>query len=531
MYDIVLKNGVIVDGMRTKPYQASLAVKNGLIVKIGNDIDAAEADSIIDASNLIIAPGFIDIHTHSDASFIIDDRSESKIYQGVTTEIVGQCGSTFYPSSPQNIENLQAYVGGSGRDLDTNYYASCSFANFIEKAQKQGKKLSNNWATLIGHNALRTSVMKLEGRKATPAEIQQMADLLEQEMKAGAWGLSLGLGYAPGIFSDIEELVALGHVVAKYGGMIASHMRNQGNHIYEALDEMFEVNKQTGAHIHIAHLKVGGKQNWGTSNKVLDHIRKAQQEGVKVTCDIYPYEASSSGITNVLPKWTLAGGKEAAAARFAGPEREKIMAELNERFQEDSDGHQIYIVSTNGLYPVADDKTITDLAKELNISMAEAVEKVVVATKGNCSQISFAMDEKDMLNFIKEIDIAIGSDGSGRPLDPKLTRGKPHPRNYGTFPRFLRLAREHQLMPVEDAVYKMTGLSATMMGIKDRGILKEGLIADITVFDPEKVTDTATYKNPFSKPIGVKYVIVNGEVAVADGEQTEKRAGKFLVKK
>ena len=528
MYDIIIKNGLIVDGLRNKPYKACIAILDGKIAKIASQIDK-EAKRIIDANNLVVSPGFIDIHTHSDVSFIIDDRSESKIYQGVTTEVVGECGYTMYPAAPENIDNLRAYLRNS-KNIDTDYYASCSFVQFLDKAKENNKKPANNWLTLIGHNALRTSVMGFEGRKATKDEIKQMVDLLDQEMKAGAWGLSLGLGYAPGIFADIEELVALGHVVAKYHGMVASHMRNQNDYIYDALDEMFEINKQTGAHVHIAHLKIGRKHNWGTSDKVLKHIRDAQQRGINVTCDMYPYEAASSGITNVLPKWTLAGGVEKAAERFLGPERELIMAELNEKFQEDADGDRVYIVSTKGLYPPADDKTITELAKELNITMAEAIEKVIVETKGHCSQINFAMHENDVKNFISEIDIAIGSDGSGMPLDPKLVDGKPHPRNFGTFPRFLKMAREHKLMSLEDAVYKMTALSACLMGIEDRGVLKEGYLADITVFDKDKVSDTATYRQPFAKPIGIDYVIVNGEIAVDNGEQTKSRNGQFIIK-
>lgn len=530
MYDILLKNGLIVDGMRTKPYKASIAIKDGKIAKINPSLREEEAKEVIDVRCLVVSPGFIDIHTHSDASFIEDDRSESKIYQGVTTEVVGQCGRSFYPCQQGKKENLDAYIGGKSKNMDRSYFASYTFTEYIDKAKVQRKKMSTNWATMIGHNAIRASVMRFEGRKATKAEIHEMVQLLDREMASGAWGLSLGLGYTPGIFSDIEELSALGEVVAKYDGMIASHMRNQGNKIYEALDEMFEINRRTGAHVHIAHLKLSGKPQWGKAEELLNYIRNAQSMGVNVTCDIYPYEAASSGITNILPKWALEGGKEKAAGRFIGTEREKIMVKLDKKFEDKSAGDRIYIVSTNGLYPLADDKTITELADELNLSLSEAVERVIIETKGNCRQISFAMDEKDMLRMIKEIDIAIGSDGYGLPLNPQENDGKPHPRNFGTFPRFLRLAREHSMMPIEDAVYKMTGLSAEMMGFKDRGVLKEGLAADITIFDSDKVSDLATYKNPFLKPIGIYYVIVNGEVVISNGEQTDKRPGRFLLK-
>lgn len=530
MYDILIKNGLIVDGMRTKPYKASIAIKDGKITKINTDLKEEEAKEVIDANDLAVSPGFIDIHSHSDDSFIIDDRSQSKIYQGITTEVVGQCGISLYPCSEGKKENLLSFAGGKTKKIDRDFYASYTFEEFIKKSKKKKNKMSINWATLIGHNAIRASVMKFEGRKATKEEICEMVKLLDREMALGAWGLSLGLGYTPGIFSDIEELVALGEVVAKYDGIIASHMRNQGPRIYEALDEMFEINRRTGAHVHIAHLKLAGKPQWGKTKELLAYIRKAQSEGVNVTCDIYPYEAASSGITNSLPKWTLEGGIEQAAARFKGLEREKLMAELQMKFEDKSEGDRIYIVSTNGLYPIADNKTITELAKELRISLSEALEKVVVETNGHCSCISFAMDENDMLTMIKERDIAIGSDGYGLPLDPKENDGKPHPRNFGTFPRFLRLSREHNMMPIQDAVYKMTGLSAEMMGFKDRGILKEGYAADITIFDLDKVSDQATYKNPFQKPIGIHYVVVNGKLVIVDGKQSHERPGEFLYK-
>lgn len=517
MFDILIKNGTIVDGLRNKPYKSSIGIKNGRIVKISSNLKEEDAREIIDAENLVVAPGFIDIHTHSDTSFLMDNRSESKIFQGVTTEVVGQCGYSYYMNS-EEIEK-------TNRDINN----SSILRDFIEKANKENKKMSINWATFVGHNSIRVSVMGQEGRKATKEEINKMVELLNREMEAGAWGLSLGLGYPPGIFSDIEELVALGEVVAKHNGMISSHMRNQGARIYEALDEMFEINRQTKAHVHISHLKLSGRPQWGKAEELLKFLKDAQAEGINVTSDIYPYEAASSGITNVLPKWALAGGDEGAVARFKTEEREKIIAELWESFQDPTYADRIYIVSTNGLYPIADDKTIRELSEELNISPAEAVEQIVVNTNGNCNQICFAMDEKDMLRMIREIDIAIGSDGSGLPMSPEENNGKPHPRNFGTFPRFLRLAREHNMMPIEDAVYKMTALSADILGFTDRGRLKEDYAADITIFNPNIVSDKATYKNPFQKPMGIEYVIVNGEIAVKKGVQTENRAGEFLL--
>lgn len=517
MFDLIIKNGTIVDGLRTKPYKSNIGIKDGKIVKISPNLKDGDAKEIINVENLVVSPGFIDIHTHSDISFLTDNRSESKIFQGVTTEVIGQCGYSYFMNSK---EIKQASKNNNISMLET----------FINKAKRENKTMSINWLPFIGHNGIRSLVMGEEGRRATKEEIKEMAELLDREMAAGAWGLSLGLGYPPGIFSDLEELVALGEIVAKYNGMISSHMRNQSSRIWEALEEMFEINRQTGAHIHISHLKIAGKPQWGRGEELLEFIRNAQEEGIHVTSDIYPYEASSSTITNILPKWTLDGGTKGAVARFKSQERERIIKELSEMFEDPTYADRIYIVSTNGKYPIADDKTIRELSEELNISPAEAVEQIVINTKGNCNKISFSMDENDMLRLIKEIDVAIGSDGNGLPLSPEENNGKPHPRNFGTFPRFLRLAREHKMIPIEDAVYKMTGLSANILGLKDRGVLKENYMADITIFNPNTVSDKATYKNPFQKPVGIEYVIVNGKIAVNKGVQTENRAGEFILR-
>ena len=266
MFDILIKNGTIVDGLRNKPYKSSIGIKNGRIVKISSNLKEEDAREIIDAENLVVAPGFIDIHTHSDTSFLMDNRSESKIFQGVTTEVVGQCGYSYYI----NFEEIEK----TNRDINN----SSILRDFIEKANKENKKMSINWATFVGHNSIRVSVMGQEGRKATKEEINKMVELLNREMEAGAWGLSLGLGYPPGIFSDIEELVALGEVVAKHNGMISSHMRNQGARIYEALDEMFEINRQTKAHVHISHLKLSGRPQWGKAEELLKFFKKMHRQ-------------------------------------------------------------------------------------------------------------------------------------------------------------------------------------------------------------------------------------------------------------
>ncbi len=528
MQDIIFKNGIICDGTGCKSYIGDVAVEDGKITKILSSIQD-QAKETIDISGLVIAPGFIDMHSHSDTAFLVDERCESKICQGVTTEVAGQCGATIYSCPKDKMDNLYKYVGEDER-FDIKYYASSSFKEFLSKVKAANKKMSTNLISLIGHGALRTSVMGFEGRKATEEEMQMMASLLDDDMKSGAWGLSLGLGYAPGVFADQDELNALGHVVKKYDGMVTSHMRDQGAHIFEALDEMYEINRKTNAKVHIAHLKMSGKKQWGRADELIQNIKEAQKVGIKVTADMYPYTAASSGITNVFPKWTLDGGVAKAAQRLLTPERDQIIAFLNEDYQTRQDGEGLYVVTTHGAYPVADDKNIYELSQELGLSMADTIAKVAVEANGNVDCIMFAMADKDVMYLLGQ-DIAIGSDGYGLPLSEKENLGKPHPRNFGTFPRFLRLARENHLCSLETAVSRMTKMTADILELKDRGVLKEGFVADITIFNPNTITDNATYKNPFMKPTGIEHVIMNGEFAIYNGQQTEKRLGQFILKK
>lgn len=524
MQDIVLKNGLIYNGLNEKPCLGDVAVRSGVITAIGRGLQM-DAAQTVDVSGLAVAPGFIDIHSHSDTSFLADSRCESKIMQGVTSELSGQCGSTIYPCPDDRMENIRAYAGEKLKD-----YASASFSSFLGKCRRDGRTMATNQIPLIGHGALRCGVMGYDGRAASRREIGLMAELLEQEMADGAWGLSLGLGYAPGIFANQEELNALGKVVYRYGGIITSHMRNQGAQIFPALDEMFEINRATGAHVHIAHLKMSGKKQWGTAGKLMEYLRSARARGIWVTEDMYPYTASSSGITNIFPKWTLAGGVEMAAHRLTTGDRAAIMEALEEYFQTQRDGEGVYIVSSNGRYPEADDSTIWELSRKWGLSMPETVEKVVLATDGRCTCIFESMSQEDVDYLLRQPEIAIGSDGRGLPVDAAAHVGKPHPRNFGTFPRVLKMAREGAFS-MESAIHRMTKLSADYIGLRGRGFLAEGFQADITVFDPNTVGDRAVYSDPFQYPDGIVHVLVNGDFAVKDGRQTEKRLGRFLKKR
>lgn len=525
MYDYILKGGSIVDGTGNPAYKADIAIKDGIIASIANEINCTEAQ-VIDVTGLVVAPGFIDIHSHSDTSFLMDDRCESKLYQGVTTEVAGQCGSTIYPCPDDRMDNIRNFAGG-----ELSEFASASFQAFMDKTKAHGKKMGTNLISLIGHGALRCGVMGYENRKATKEELCEMQHILERDLQAGAWGLSLGLGYTPGISSDQEELNALGEVVAKYSGKITSHMRDQGTNTPTSLEEMYEINRKTGAHVHICHFKASGKANWGRAPEFVQNVADARASGVNVTVDVYPYTAASSGITNSFPKWAIQGGQEKAIARLLGDERQQIIDFLDEAFQTQADGDSLYMVTTGGLYPVADGKTVWELSQELGLSMAETIAKVTIETNAKTVCISHAMSEADVDYMLTQNNYAIGSDGRSLPLSADENEGKPHPRNYGTFPRFLRLAREKGLCSMEMAVHRITKLSADMLKLFDRGVLQAGMVADITVFDALNITDKATYVDPFQKPVGITHVFMSGKPALLHGQQTEHRLGEFLLKR
>ena len=525
MYDFILKGGTIVDGTGHKAYAADLAIGDGKIVAIGPDLNSRPA-KVLDVTGLAVAPGFIDIHSHSDTSFLIDERCESKLYQGVTSEVAGQCGASMFPCLEDRLAQLIAADAN-----EESAYISTSFAEFRTRIAQAERRMSTNLLSLVGHGTLRAGVLGYDNRPATAAELVTMVSLLERDLLAGAWGLSLGLGYTPGVSADVAELIALGKVVAKYNGHIPAHMRDQGDNTPQSLDEMYAINRQSGARVHIAHFKAGGKDNFGRAPEFVRHVTRAQQSGVAVTVDVYPYTAASSGITNSFPKWSIQGGLEQTLLRLQTEERATIYAFLSQAFSTREDGESLYIVSTNDRFPQADGKDIWQLSQELALSMAETILTVTERTQARAVCISHSMNQADVDFFLAQADYAVGSDGRALPFDPAANKGKPHPRNFGTFPRFLRQAREQGFATLETAIRRISELPAAIVGLTDRGVIKQGLVADLTVFCPQIISDRATYRDPFQRPVGIEHVFVAGRPALLHGQQTELRLGAFLLRR
>ena len=517
MDDILIRGGTVIDGTGRPGFRADVAVQGGQITAIG-DLCGQSAGQILDADGLTVAPGFIDAHAHSDTAFLKDDSGASKLYQGITTEISGNCGSSPFPALPERL----------GEDP---WRCAC-FADFLGKFESEGCRMAVHQAMLVGHGSLREGVIGAADRRVTDAELDQMKALLRRDLAAGAWGLSLGLEYAPGCFADQRELNALGGVVREYDGIVTCHMRSEGLQIDAAINELLNVGRASGVHVHVSHLKLDNYRVHGRAPAVWALLEAARREGVRVTADMYPYAASCTTLTIRCPKWSLDGGDEAVLGFLQGPRRQEVVEGIRAHYFNAERAETCLFSDDGGLWPEIVGKTLRCVAEEMlgTADYAEAAAQVLLRTRAKAWCIFFVMSEQDMLYFLSQ-DVNIGSDGWAMSGDPAKVRTRPHPRSYGAIAEFFRLAREKNLCTAEQAVRRVTGETAERFGLTDRGILAVGKTADITVFDPDILAPRATYLDPVRLAVGVRHVLVNGGVALRDGRQTAYRGGQFLRKR
>lgn len=518
MEEIIIRGGMVADGTGAPAYPADIAIKDGKITHIG-DLTDMKANRELDAAGCIVAPGFIDSHAHSDTSFLQDTSCASKLYQGVTTEVTGQCGSSPFPGLPDMIN-----------DDDSDWHCE-SFADFIHRFEEDGHCMAVNQAMLVGHGSLRAGVMGRGDRKATEAELDKMKALLRRDMESGAWGMSLGLEYSPGFFADAHELQQLGSMVAEFDGLVPCHMRSEGLKIDEAIEELLDVGRASGVHVHISHLKVDNFRVHGRAPEIWKNIEDARGAGVNVTADMYPYTASCTSLTIRCPKWSQDGGSEAVVNFLKGPRRAEVVEGIRSHYFNAERAETCLFNDDAGMWPEIVGKTLRYVAEEYlhTTDYAEAAAEVLIRTNGQAGCIFFVMSEDDMLYFLSQ-DVGIGSDGWALSGDPEKVSYKPHPRSYGAHTEFFRLVREHGICPIEEAVRRVTSKAADMLGMIDRGRLVPGLAADITVFNPETIAPQGTYIEPVQLSKGVKHVLVNGEIALENGIQTAVRSGKILRK-
>lgn len=525
MYDLVIRNGLFIDGTRAPARKADLWIKNGRIAGIGRfDGEAAKE---IDAAGKVVAPGFLDIHSHSDGCVLVPYRPESKLCQGVTFELCGNCGISILPSTPESRTEISEYFTSELQlPMDGVKISTHTVADYAEQSAAAPK--AGNYGMLIGHGTLRGCVMGFENRNPTNSELQQIKERLAAEMELGAFGMSLGLIYPPSAFAETWEIDALAQVVREHRGILAVHMRNEGPHVFEAASEMLGVAERTGVHLEISHLKIMTKSLWGHSQDLLDKIDAARTRGADVTCDQYPYYASSTSMTAMVPKWAHDGGVLALMERVMHPEK-RLLDDISAEMESRGGPDRVLVASTRGGYPAWEGKTIEQIAQELSCGVVEAVVRILQTCGAGVSCIYFSQNEEDVERILRRTDIAVGSDGYGFSYDPAITHDMPHPRNFGTFPHAIELARDKKILPLEDIVYKMTGLPAKIMGMTERGILAEGKIADITIFDPKTIRDNSTFTDSIKRPSGIEAVLVAGIAVLEKGEFTGATPGKVLL--
>ena len=532
MYDLLVKNARLYDGCGGPWFKGDLAVKDGRIASIGK-MKNAEARTVIDAEGKALSPGFIDAHTHLDFVCASVNDTASKVTQGVTTEIAGNCGLSLIPVRPETIEELKRYLAPFiPQDVNLSWKWR-SLGDWFDSVDERGN--STNVASLVGHGTLRIYAMGFADRKPSGQEMAEMKRALAQTMEEGALGLSTGLIYPPGCYSDTDELSELCEVVAEHGGLYVTHMRNEGPELLQSVEEALEIGRRSGCPVHISHHKSSGRQNYGLVSRSLQMMENARAEGIDVTCDVYPYTAGSTLISSLLPKWVHEGGVGRMLERLRDlASRRRIADELDrvipgwENLAKGCGWENILICSCEK-EPSYEGKTVTEIADGRGTSPEEALFDVILETEGKATIALFMMDEKDCSTVLAHPLSMVGSDGFASSFSGVLSKGKPHPRSFGTFPRVLgKYVREEGLMSLERAIWKMTGFAAQRFGLKDRGFLREGMAADLVVFDPLEIIDNATYKEPRQQAEGIDYVVLGGEVVVDHKVYNGKTLGRSL---
>jgi N-acyl-D-amino-acid deacylase len=528
-YDLLIKNGRVVDGTGAPWHFADVAVKGDRIARVGRLADAA-AKRVIDAKGLVVAPGFIDMLGQSEDYLLVDSRAMSKVMQGVTTEVTGE-GESIAPLNDALAKERGEYFARYNVTVDWR-----TLDDYFRRLERQGTAI--NLATFVGATQLREYVIGYQDRAPTAAELEQMKRLAAEAMEDGALGLSTSLQYVPARFAKTEELIELAKVAARYGGIYITHQRSEADAVVPSLDEVFTIAERARVPAEIWHLKVSGKANWGRMPEVLRLIEAARERGLDITANQYPYVAASTSLAACLPPWALEGGTEQMLARLKEQAtRERIKKDIRSDrgdweniFAGSGGGKGVMIASTGdkGLQRY-EGKRISEIAAERKKDELDVVLDLILEDRARTGAIYFVMNEEDVRAALEKRWVAVGSDNGARATDGPLAGGKSHPRGYGTFPRILgRYVREEKLLTLEDAVHKMTWRAAARVGLLDRGQINEGMVADITVFDPEKVIDRATFEDPNQYAEGISYVVVNGAVAVDGGKFTGKLAGRPL---
>jgi N-acyl-D-amino-acid deacylase len=525
LHDILIRGGTLYDGGGGDGIAADLAISGDRIAAIGRDL--GDAAKTIDAIGLAVTPGFIDIKTHSDFTLPINPKAESKVRQGVTTEIIGHCGFSVAPCLPGKVDLLRDYLSPSAPWLP---FRELSFPDYLDTFPATAV----NAGMLIGHNTLRLMTMGMEPGPPSPAQMNAMIALLEQGLDAGALGLSSGLFTAPGSYATSNEMITLCKVVKRYNGGYFTHLRDESNKVLEAVNEAIQIAETCGIHVEIVHFKCSGVDNWGKTARALDMIAQARARGLDIDCDAYPYTAGSNPLKNLLPQWVQAGGVPAMLKRLR---QQDTRARIRDDIARDGlnnwgriDSWERVQISVSPNLPQHAGKTIAALAAERGADPVDALCDYLVEDNGATRVLVTSISEDDVRDLIRSPLPLVGSDGNCVATYGTVSQGMPHPRFYGTFPRVIgHYVRDEKLLPLPLAIHKMTGSTARALKLKDRGLLKPGYRADIAIFDPADFVDRATYAKPHQYPSGARTtVLVNGQLVVENAAHTGALPGRVL---
>jgi N-acyl-D-amino-acid deacylase len=525
-YDLVLRGGKIVDGSGNPWFHGDVAIRAGKIAALGK-LPAAQILREIDVRGLVVAPGFIDMHSHSDFTLLEDGLAQSKIRQGVTTEVLGE-GSSAGPYQGKLSPPAISVRGKSERWTTLGGYF-----DVIDRA-----RVSTNVASFVGLGQVWECVMGKSHARPTPKQLDEMKALVKEAMKNGAAGLSSMLAMPPGSLANTDDIVELCKVVARYGGTYASHIRNEGTGVFEAIREAIEIGRRSGVTVEIIHIKIADQKHWGRMNEVIKLVDDARRAGVNVAANIYPYTRGHNNLSSIIPPWAHEGGTAKMLARLKDPaERARIKKDVEEgipgwynHYTAVGGDWGRMLVSANTAYKgLTVDRILAARAKRKKADLLDEFFDLLVEEGGSIPTVYDHHTEKDMNLAMSQPWCSIGSDGSALAVEGPLRRGNPHPRSFGTFPRVLGVyVRQRGLLTLEDAVRRMTSLNATKLGLHDRGLLRPGMAADVAVFDPERVIDKATYTEPFHYGEGIEYVVVNGTLVLERGKHTGATPGRAL---
>ena len=525
-YDLVIKDGLIYDGLGKEPIKADIGITGDRIRETGK-ISISKGKSVIEAKDLSVCPGFIDTHDHTDVGLIVNPKAESAIRQGITTLVSGNCGSSPFPVAEEIFEESKETLKNIYK-IDLTWM---DIKGFFSKLEEKGMAL--NYSTLVGQGTIRGAAMGFNDRPPKPDELERMREMVAESLKNGAIGLSSGLEYAPSSFAQPDEIIELCRVTAGYGGVYATHLRNEGDRLIESIQEAIDIVQKTGVSLQIAHFKIAYPRNWHKVDDALLKLEEAKKQGIEIFCDRYPYIAGSTGLSLYFPLWARQGTTEEFIARLKDSTLEsKLRTHILEQEEKLGSWDKVVIsaVATEK-NRIFEGKSVLQGAKDTGKDPFEFMRDLLIQENNMVGMVTFIMKEENLKKVLAHPLIGVGCDGSAIAPYGVLGRGKPHPRSYGTFPRVLgKYVREEEILPLTTMMKKMTSIPARKFGFKDRGVLARDYFADIVIFDEKRVIDKASWVEPHQYPEGIEYVLVNGETVVERGEHTGKLPGKILRK-